>query len=239
MAFGDFVLMRHLSFSVRTGEIFVIMGGSGSGKSTLLRHLIGLHEPAAGDVLYHGQSFIRAKNRVRAQMIRRIGVMYQTGALWSSMTVAENVALPLEQFSGYSREEIARIVSYKLALVGLAGFETFYPSEISGGMVKRASVARALALDPEALFLDEPSAGLDPLSARRMDDLILHLRQSLGMTVVIVTHDLESIFLVGDRAVFLDPQGAVPSVIGDPRAMRNQSDQQRLHSFLHRGDPSS
>jgi phospholipid/cholesterol/gamma-HCH transport system ATP-binding protein len=236
MAFGETVVMKDLDFSIQRGEIFVIMGGSGSGKSTLMRHLIGLLEPAKGDILYSGDSLVHGGHRTRRKIIRRFGVMYQSGALWSSMTLAENIALPLEQFSAYSRHEIARLVSFKLALVGLAGFEDHYPSEISGGMAKRASVARALALDPEILFLDEPSSGLDPVSARRMDDLILQLRESLGMTVVLVTHALESIFLVGDNAVFLDSETRAQGAVGNPKDLMEHSDNIAILKFLTRGE---
>jgi phospholipid/cholesterol/gamma-HCH transport system ATP-binding protein len=230
--------MRDLNFPVARGEIFVIMGGSGSGKSTLMRHLIGLMEPAAGDILYSGESLVQADHQTRAAIIRRFGVMYQGGALWTSMTLAENVALPLEQFSPFDKAQIDRIVSYKLALVGLAGFENHYPAEISGGMAKRAGVARALALDPEVLFLDEPSSGLDPVSARRLDELILALRDSLGMTIVIVTHTLESIFLIGDTAVFLDSATRTQAALGSPEYLRDTCDNAAIRNFLRRGEPS-
>src|SRR5262245_55742219 len=187
MAYGSFVIQHDISFTIARGEIFVVMGGSGSGKSTLLNHMVGLRAPAKGDVLYDGQSFWHATDEDRDVLRRRLGVSYQAGALWSSMTLAENVALPLETFTNLSAKQIEEIVSLKLALVGLAGFEDFYPSEVSGGMMKRAGVARAMALDPDILFFDEPSAGLDPISSRRLDDLILELRASLGATMVVVT----------------------------------------------------
>lgn len=236
MAFGETVVMKDLNFSIERGEIFVIMGGSGSGKSTLMRHMIGLLEPRKGDILYAGESFARGGYRVRQKILRQFGVMYQGGALWSSMTLAENVALPLEQFTKYTRREINRIVSFKLSLVGLAGFENYFPAEISGGMAKRAGVARALALDPEILFLDEPSSGLDPVSARRLDDLILQLRESLGMTVVLVTHALESIFLVGDNAVFLDAESRKQGAVGNPKDLMENSDNPAILKFLTRGE---
>ena len=204
MAYGSFVIQHDLTFSIQPGEIFIIMGGSGCGKSTLLRHLIGLMPPAKGEVLYDGESFWAATPEDRERMMRRFGVLYQSGALWSSMTLAENVALPLGEYTDLSPREIREVVALKLALVGLAGFEDFYPAEISGGMRKRAGLARAMALDPDILFFDEPSAGLDPLSSRRLDDLILELRDSLGATVVVVTHELASIFTIGDNGVFLD-----------------------------------
>ena len=175
MAYGSFVIQHDLTFSIQPGEIFIIMGGSGCGKSTLLRHLIGLMRPAKGEVLYDGQSFWTATPEDRERMMRRFGVLYQSGALWSSMTLAENVALPLGEYTDLSPREIRDVVALKLALVGLAGFEDFYPAEISGGMRKRAGLARAMALDPDILFFDEPSAGLDPLSSRRLDDLILEI----------------------------------------------------------------
>lgn len=235
MAYGDQVLMRDLDFVINRGDVFIIMGGSGSGKSTLMRHMIGLQKPASGDIRYAGESFVRASAQQREQMIRRFGVMYQSGALWSSLTLAENVALPLEQFTGFSHGEIASIVSYKLALVGLSGFEDFYPSAISGGMAKRAGVARALALDPEVLFLDEPSAGLDPLSALRMDELILALRDSLGMTIVAVTHELDSLLFIGNNSVFLDIDSRTQAATGNPRDLRDNCENGRIREFLTRG----
>jgi phospholipid/cholesterol/gamma-HCH transport system ATP-binding protein len=236
MAFGDTVIMNDLNFSIKRGEIFVIMGGSGSGKSTLMRHMIGLLEPRKGDILYAGESFVHGGYQIRQKILRQFGVMYQGGALWSSMTLAENVALPLEQFTRYTRREIARLVSFKLSLVGLAGFEDYLPAEISGGMAKRAGVARSLALDPEILFLDEPSSGLDPVSARRLDDLILQLRESLGMTVVLVTHALESIFLVGDNAVYLDSETRSQAAVGNPKYLMENSNHPAILKFLTRGE---
>lgn len=236
MAYGDFVVMRDLNFVVRRGDVFIIMGGSGCGKSTLLRHLIGLMRPARGDILYNGESFTGASEDEREAMLRRFGILYQGGALWSAMTLAENVALPLELYTSLSRREIREQVRLKLALVGLAGFENFYPSEISGGMRKRAGLARAMALDPEILFFDEPSAGLDPLSSRRLDDLILQLRDSLGTTVVVVTHELPSIFAIGNNSIFLDPQSRTAIAHGDPRYLRDNSKDPRVREFLLRGE---
>ena len=189
MAYGSFVLQRDLTFTINRGDIFIIMGGSGCGMSTLLRHLIGLKEPAKGQVLYDGTSFWDADPEEQEQLMRRFGVLYQSGALWSSMTLAENVALPLAEYTDLSPGQIREIVSLKLSLVGLAGFEEYYPSEISGGMKKRAGLARAMAMDPEILFFDEPSAGLDPISAHLLDELILELRESLGATIIIVTDE--------------------------------------------------
>jgi len=235
MAYGSFVVQRNLAFEIRRGEIFVIMGDSGCGKSTLLRHMIGLQSPAEGDVLFSGQSLWHAEPDEREAMMRRFGVLYQSGALWSSLTLAENVSLPMQQFSDLPPAEMRDLVSLKLALVGLAGFEEFYPSEISGGMRKRAGLARAMALDPDVLFFDEPSAGLDPLSSRRLDDLILELRQSLGTTFVVVTHELASIFTIGDRAVFLDAEARTQVALGDPKALRDSSDKPKVRAFLQRG----
>ena len=235
MAYGERVIQRNLTFTVRRGDIFIIMGGSGCGKSTLLRHLIGLIRPARGDVLYGGQNFWQAEPDERERMTRRFGVLYQSGALWSSMTLAENVALPLEQYTTLTPAEIADLVSLKLALVGLAGFEEFYPSEISGGMCKRAGLARAMALDPDILFFDEPSAGLDPISSRRLDDLILELRASLGATMVVVTHELASIFAIADNAVFLDAETRTMIACGPPKTLRDECPNPTVRTFLRRG----
>ena len=236
MAYGTFVIQRDLSFTIPAGEIFIIMGGSGCGKSTLLRHLIGLVHPAKGDVLYDGESFWTAAPDQRERMMRRFGVLYQSGALWSSMTLAENIALPLGEYTNLRPQEIRDVVSLKLALVGLAGFEDFYPSELSGGMRKRAGLARAMALDPDILFFDEPSAGLDPLSSRRLDDLILELRDSLGATVVIVTHELQSIFAIADNGVFLDAETKTMLAVGNPAVLRDTSPEPKIRAFLTRGE---
>ena len=236
MAYGSFVLMRDLNFTIGRGDIFIIMGGSGCGKSTLMRHLVGLKEPAKGQVFYNGISFWEAVPDERDRILRGVGILYQSGALWSSMTLAENVVLPLEQHTDLNPGEIREVVSLKLALVGLAGFEEFYPSEISGGMRKRAGLARAMALDPELLCFDEPSAGLDPVSARRLDDLILELRDSLGATVVVVTHELASIFAVGDNSVFLDPETRTMIAGGDPNELLAESEDPKVRSFLTRGE---
>jgi phospholipid/cholesterol/gamma-HCH transport system ATP-binding protein len=238
MAYGDFVVMRDLNFTIGKGEVFIIMGGSGCGKSTLLRHLIGLMPPAKGKVLYDGESFWDAEPQERDRMMKRFGVLYQSGALWSSMTLAENVSIPLEEYTDLSSSQIKELVSLKLSLVALAGFEEFYPSEISGGMRKRAGLARAMALDPDILFFDEPSAGLDPVSARRLDDLILELKDSLGTTVVVVTHELASIFAIGDNSVFLDPDTRTMLATGNPKTLLAESKDPRIHTFLTRGEKS-
>jgi len=235
MAFGDFVLMRDLDFEIHRGDIFVIMGGSGCGKSTLLRHLLGLIEPASGEIFYGDLNFTRADEGDRTRVLRSIGVLYQSGALWSSMTLAENVALPINEFTDLGPREVDEIVSFKLALVGLRGFEEYYPSQISGGMQKRAGLARAMALDPQILCIDEPSAGLDPISSRRLDDLILELRDSLGTTVVIVTHELPSIFAIGTNSVFLDNVSRKMLDRGPPTELRDHSSHASVRQFLNRG----
>ena len=238
MAYGSFVLMRDLTFSVRRGEVFVIMGGSGSGKSTLLRHLIGLNEPAAGEIFYGEESFTRADPGTRGRMLQRFGVLYQSGALFSSMTLLQNVTLPLGEYTDLPPRELREVAALKLALVGLRGFEDYYPSQISGGMQKRAGLARAMALDPEVLFFDEPSAGLDPITSRRLDDLILELRDSLGATVVVVTHELASIFAIADNCVFLDAESRTMIATGSPRELLAHSTDPRVRDFLTRGEES-
>ncbi len=236
MAYGSFVLQKNLTFTVRHGDIFIIMGGSGCGKSTLLRHLIGLKAPATGAVFYNGKSFWGAEPEERERLMRRFGILYQKGALWSSLTLAENVALPLEQYTELRSSRVRELASLKLALVGLAGFEDYYPSEISGGMQKRAGLARAMALDPEILFFDEPSAGLDPVSSRLLDDLILELRDSLGATVVVVTHELASIFTIGTNSVFLDAESKTMIAEGDPKVLLAESRNPTVRQFLTRGE---
>jgi phospholipid/cholesterol/gamma-HCH transport system ATP-binding protein len=236
MAYGSFVIQHDLNFTVNRGDIFIIMGGSGCGKSTLLRNMVGLQAPARGEVLYSGESFWDAGPEDKKQIMRRFGILYQSGALWSSMTLAENVALPLSEYTSLSHAEIQELVSLKLSLVGLAGFEEFYPSEISGGMCKRAGIARAMALDPDILFFDEPSAGLDPISARRLDELILELRDSLGTTVVVVTHELASIFAIGNNSVFLDAETRTMAASGNPRKLLEESRDPKIRKFLTRGE---
>ncbi len=236
MAFGDFVLQRDLTFDIRRGDIFILMGGSGCGKSTMLRHLVGLKQPAKGQVLYSGESLWDAEPADQQRILRTTGMMYQSGALWSSMTLAENIQLPLRQYTKLGAKEIQKIASLKLALVGLAGFEEYYPSEISGGMQKRVGVARAMALDPEILFFDEPSAGLDPISSRLMDDLILELRDSLGTTMVVVTHELASIFTIANNSVFLDAATRTMIAQGDPKTLRDECENPTVRKFLTRGE---
>ena len=236
MGYGSYVLMQDINFSVAPGEIMIIMGGSGCGKSTLLKYLIGLKEVEKGEVIYHGNSFSKASPEQKKEMQRTFGVLYQAGALWSSLTLAENVALPLEQYTSLSDKEIMEIVSLKLALVSLKGFEDFYPSEISGGMRKRAGLARAMALDPAILFFDEPSAGLDPITSVRLDELILRLRDSLGTTIVVVTHELASIFTIADNSIFLDAETKKVIAQGDPKVLV-QEGPEKVREFLLRGDP--
>ncbi len=236
MAYGPRVIQRDLTFTINRGDVFIIMGGSGCGKSTMLRHLVGLMRPAQGRVLYDGEDFWAAQPERQRQIMRRFGVLYQSGALWSSMTLAENVAMPLEEYTDLPAGEVRDRVALKLALVGLAGFENYYPSEISGGMKKRAGLARAMALDPDILFFDEPSAGLDPISSRLLDDLILELRASLGATVVVVTHELASIFAIGNNSVFLDPETKTMIAAGDPNELLRRAEDNRVVNFLTRGE---
>ena len=228
------VVLEGVSFAVKPGEVFFVIGGSGCGKSTLLKHLVGLLPPARGAVRYGGRDFTRADPAERRELLRTFGVLYQGGALWSSMTRRENVALPLELFPALDRRERDAVVALKLAQVGLAGYEDYYPSEISGGMKKRAGLARALALDPAIVFFDEPSAGLDPVTSLKLDELILHLRDTLGTTIVIVSHELASIFGTADRVVMLDRAARGVIAEGDPRALRDHSPDERVREFLNR-----
>ncbi|MBI2312781.1 MAG: ATP-binding cassette domain-containing protein [Betaproteobacteria bacterium] len=234
MAYGDFVVQRDVSFTVRKGDIFVVMGGNGCGKTTLMRNMIGLLPPAGGAVLYGGEDFWSAGPEDRERLKRRLGVMFQGGALWSSLPLGQNVGLPLEEYTDLPPQRIGEIVSFKLALVGLAGFEELYPAELSGGMRKRAGLARAMALDPEILIIDEPSSGLDPIAARRLDELILELRDSLGATIVVVTHDLASIFAVASDSIYMDTETHTMIATGDPREAL-KSGHPTVRRFLSRG----
>ena len=236
MAYGSFVVMQDLNFTIKHGDVFIIMGGSGCGKSTLMKIMVGLKSPATGKVLYQDTSFWETSPEEQEQLMRNFGILYQSGALWSSMTLAENLSLPLEQYTELNSSQIREVVSLKLALVGLAGFEEFYPSEISGGMKKRAALARAMALDPEVLFFDEPSAGLDPISARLLDDLIIELSESLGATIVVVTHELASIFAIGNNSVFLDVEKRTMTAGGDPKKLLAESKDPSVRKFLTRGE---
>ncbi|MCU0793364.1 MAG: ATP-binding cassette domain-containing protein [Opitutaceae bacterium] len=233
--YGDTPLLRELSFEVKRGEIFFIIGGSGCGKSTLLRHLVGLNRPSAGDVRFFGESFLDVDAARRRELLKRFGVLYQGGALWSSLTLLENVCLPLEEYTTLDRRERVELAAFKLSQVGLAGYENYYPSEISGGMKKRAGLARALALDPAIVFFDEPSAGLDPITSRKLDELILQVRELLGTTCVVVSHELDSIFSIADRVLMLDKAARGRIALGDPRVLARESDDARVREFLTRG----
>ncbi len=232
--YGETPVLRDVNFEVKTAEVFVVAGPSGCGKSTLLKNLIGLEEPARGDIRYFGRSFTRARQSGRDDMLREIGILYQGGALWSAMTVGENVALPLREYTTLREPEIRRLVSLKLGLVGMAGFEERAPGELSGGQRKRAGLARALALDPDLLFFDEPSAGLDPLTSRNLDELILKIRDSLGTTVVVVSHELESIHAIADRVMMLDARTRTAAAVGSPADLL-ESGPASVREFLTRG----
>ena len=239
IAYGDFVVQRDLNFTVNRGDVFIIMGGSGCGKSTLLKVMIGLKEPSKGEIFYDGAPFWMSDEKSRDGTKRKFGTLFQSGALWSSMTLAENIGLALKQYTSLSDTEIREVAAYKLMLVGLTGFEDYYPNEISGGMKKRAGLARAMALDPDILFFDEPSAGLDPISAKLLDDLILELRDSLGTTIVVVTHELASIFAIGNNSVFLDADAKTQLANGDPKSLRDDHPSDVVRSFLRRGVPEA
>jgi len=236
MAHGENVVQRDVTFDVKKGEVMVVMGESGCGKSTLLRHLIGLNVPASGQVLRNGIDIWNCDNIVHDSILRSSGILYQGGALWTSMTLEENVSLPLVQFTDYDKGTIHDIAEYKLSLVGLSGCGDLYPSEISGGMRKRAGLARAMALDPDVLFFDEPSAGLDPLSARRLDRLILELRESLGTTLIVITHELASIFTIANTSIFLDAETKTMTAWGDPRELRKNCENENVRKFLNSGE---
>jgi len=234
VGYGDVVLLERVGFDVRRGEVFVILGGSGSGKSTLLKHMIGLLEPNSGSVVIDGDDIITALGERRRAILRKIGVMYQSGALFGSMTLAENVRLPLEEYTDLTSDEIGLIARMKLSLVGLGMYTGHLPAEISGGMQKRAAIARAMALDPTILFLDEPSAGLDPITSAELDGLITRLSRSLGVTFVIVTHELPSIFAVADRVIMLDRRRKGIVAEGDPRKLRDTSEDPWVRQFFNR-----
>jgi phospholipid/cholesterol/gamma-HCH transport system ATP-binding protein len=233
-AYGDYQVLHDISFEVNRAEILVIMGRSGCGKSTLLKHMVGLYEPVRGQVLYDGLDFATGSDQEREMLLRKFGVLYQGGALWSSMTLEENVAFPLEEYTNLKRGHIKEVVDMKLSQMGLKGFQQFYPNELSGGMRKRAGLARAMALDPEILFFDEPSSGLDPISSKRLDDLILSLRDLFNTTVVVVTHELDSIFAIADQAVMLSPQTKSMIAKGNPHDLINNSTDDRVTEFLGR-----
>jgi len=235
VAYGDYVLLKNADFTVNTGDIFIIMGASGGGKSSLLRVITGLMPPASGKIIIDGKDFSGGSPEVRDSIMRKTGILYQSGALFSSMTLGENVALPLQQYTDYSPKLISELVDLKLSLVGLGGFNDFYPSELSGGMKKRAGLARALALDPEILYFDEPSAGLDPVSSKHLDDLILDINHSLGTTLIIVTHELASIFAIGNNSIFLDSESKTIIGRGDPKELVKHPPNEIVYNFLTRG----
>ena len=234
--YADQVVLRDITFQVSPGEIFFIIGGSGCGKSTLLRNLIGIHRPLAGEVRFLGVPFNHADATQRRELLKTFGVLYQSAALWSSLTLRENVSLPLEEYTTLKKREIEEIATLKLAQVGLSGFEDYYPAEISGGMKKRAGLARALSLDPAIVFLDEPSAGLDPITSRKLDELVLEIREMFGTTLVVVSHELASIFSIADRVIMLDKQHKGIIAQGAPKELALRSRDPRVTEFLYRGD---
>jgi phospholipid/cholesterol/gamma-HCH transport system ATP-binding protein len=240
-AYDRQVVLAHVNLEVYAGEVFVILGGSGCGKSTLLKHMIGLYKPAAGKILIDGEDIAAARGQKRLEILRKFGVMYQSGALFGSMTLLENVSLPLEEFTDLPPDAIRLIAMMKLQRVGLSGFANLMPSELSGGMQKRAAIARAMALDPRLLFLDELSAGLDPVTSAELDQLVLSLARSLKITFVIVTHELASIFAIADRVIMLDKQAKGIVAMGRPQELRDHSDNPMVRQFFARqasGGPS-
>lgn len=236
IGYGDYVLLKDANYQINQGDIFIIMGGSGCGKSSMLRVLTGLIKPLKGSVIIDGTDITEAEDNVLQKIREESGILYQSGALFTSMTLAENIALPLQQYSNYSPSTIRELASLKLALVGLAGFEDFYPSEISGGMKKRAGLARALALDPQIVYFDEPSAGLDPISSKNLDDLIIEINRSLGTTIVVVTHELSSIFAIGTNSIFLDATQKMITAKGDPHDLLKNPPNKEVYEFLTRGE---
>lgn len=234
IGYGNRVVQENLNFDIQRNDIFFIVGGSGCGKTTLLKHMIGLLVPSKGEIFYEGTNFYQTDQETRLSLLKSWGITYQSGALFSSMTLAENVALPLQLYTDLSEKQIAETVAFKLALVGLGGYEDFYPAEISGGMHKRAGLARAIALDPQLLFFDEPSAGLDPISSLRLDQLIVQVCKSLNSTVVIVSHELPSILSIGTKCVVLDAQAKTMLDVGDPNELLHHSKHEKVRQFLSR-----
>jgi phospholipid/cholesterol/gamma-HCH transport system ATP-binding protein len=232
--YDERTVLSDVSFKVRPAEIFFIIGGSGCGKTTLLRNLVGLVRPVRGQVAFNGRSFTDAGAADRRAMLKTFGMLFQSGALWSSLTLCQNIALPLEEYTRLPADEINNIAAFKLAQVGLAGFEEHFPSEISGGMRKRAGLARALALDPSIVFFDEPSAGLDPVTARHLDDLIVQIRDTFGTTIVIVSHDVESIFGIADSVIMLDRDKRGIIAEGKPAELVAASKDPKVLEFLTR-----
>ncbi len=233
--YDDRVLLQDVTFTVARGEIFFIIGGSGCGKTTLLRNLVGLRKPLAGDVRFLGMPFLKAERTERKKLLRTFGMLFQTGALWSSLTLRQNVALPLEEYTDLTKKEINQLATFKLSQVGLAGYEDYFPAEISGGMKKRAGLARALSLDPSIVFFDEPSAGLDPMSSRKLDDLIRQIRDTFGTTIVVVSHELASIMDIADRVIMLDGEAKGIIAEGNPHQLLETSEDHRVLDFLSRG----
>lgn len=234
VGYGERIIQKNMSFDVKKGSIFALMGGSGCGKSTVLKTMIGLLLPRTGTYLVKGENYWQSSKKHRTEIARKFGVLFQSSALWSSMTVGENIALPLQLFTDLSPSMIQRLVELKLGLVGMSHAINLYPSELSGGMKKRCGLARALALDPEILFFDEPSAGLDPITSKRLDNLIVNLRDGLGTTIIMVSHELPSLFSIADDGVFLDAETRTPIARGSPTALRDNPPCELVNDFMHR-----
>jgi phospholipid/cholesterol/gamma-HCH transport system ATP-binding protein len=232
--YGEEVILDHVSFEVYEGEIFVILGGSGCGKSTLLKLMVGLIPPRSGEIVIDGDQVLSADSESYRRVLRKIGILYQSSALLGSMTLAENVALPILEYTDLPHEHVAMLVKMKLNLVRLDGYEDYLPSELSGGMKKRAGLARAMALNPKILFFDEPSAGLDPVTSAGLDNLIIQLNRNLGTTIVIVTHELQSIFAVAHRVIMLDNHSKGVIAEGDPQFLKDHSRNPFVHRFFNR-----
>ena len=233
--YGERTVLDHISFTVPRGQIVTVLGGSGCGKSTLLKHITGLYTPFSGDVLLEGRSIVKANEEEKREITRSFGVAYQGGALFRSFTVEENVALPMEEYTLLTKEEIREKVKEKLKMVNLDGFQNLMPADLSGGMLKRCAFARAMALDPRILFFDEPSAGLDPVSSASLDELILNIREKTGATILVVTHELDSIFRISDRSIMLDAETKKILADGRPEDLRDHSENRKVRLFLNRG----